>query len=54
METIRTASLESLIELAKETPQRGYTFFRDGSSDQIQDVLESSKIATRHRYIVIH
>ena len=54
METIKTASFESLIELAKENPEGGYTFTLDGSSYQIQDVLEISKIATEHGYIVIN
>ncbi len=54
METIKTASFESLIELARENPEGGYTFVLDGSSYQIKDVLEISKIATRHGYIVIY
>ncbi len=54
METIKTASFESLIELAKENPEGGYTFVLDGESYQIADVLEISKIATAHGYIVIY
>ena len=54
METIKTASFEYLIDLAKENPDGGYTFILDGSSYQIQDVLEISKIATQHGYIVIY
>jgi len=54
METIKTASFESLIELAEENPDGGYTFVLDGSSYQIEDVLEISAIATRHGYIVIY
>jgi hypothetical protein len=54
METIKTASFESLIELAKENPDGGYTFVLDGESYQIKDVLEISKIATAHGYIVIY
>lgn len=54
METIKTASFESLIELAKENPEGGYTFVLDGESYQIADVLEISKIATDHGYIVIY
>ncbi|MEJ2520190.1 MAG: hypothetical protein P8Y91_07600 [Desulfuromonadales bacterium] len=54
METIKTASFESLIELAKENPDGGYTFVLDGESYQIADVLEISKIATSHGYIVIY
>lgn len=54
METIKTASFEYLIELAKENPDGGYTFVLDGSEYQIQDVLEISKIATEHGYIIIY
>lgn len=54
MEMIKTASFESLIELAKENPEGGYTFVLDGKSYQINDVLEISKIATDHGYIVIY
>jgi len=54
MEMIKTASFESLIELAKENPEGGYTFVLDGESYQINDVLEISKIATDHGYIVIY
>jgi hypothetical protein len=54
METIKTASFEYLIVMAKENPEGGYTFVLDGTSYQIQDVLEISSIATRHGYIVIY
>ena len=54
METIKTASSEYLIDLAKENPDGGYTFVLDGESYQIEDVLEISKIATKHGYIVIY
>ncbi len=54
METIKTASFEYLIELAKPNPEGGYTFVLDGESYQIADVLEISRIATRHGYIVIY
>ena len=54
MTMVKTASFESLIELAKENPEGGYTFVLDGESYQIQDVLEISKIATDHGYIVIY
>lgn len=54
METIKTASFEYLIDLARENPDGGYTFVLDGNSYQIQDVLEISKIATQHGYIVIY
>lgn len=54
METIKTASFEYLIDLAKENPEGGYTFVLDSSAYQIQDVLEISRIATEHGYIVIY
>ena len=54
MTMVKTASFESLIELAKENPEGGYTFVLDGESYQIEDVLEISKIATDHGYIVIY
>jgi hypothetical protein len=54
METIKTASFESLIELAKQNPDGGYTFTLDGDIYQIEDVLEISKIASKHGYIVIY
>lgn len=54
METIKTASFEYLISLAEEKPEGGYTFVLDGSSYEIDDVLDISKIATAHDYIVIY
>ena len=45
MNMVKTASFESLIELAKENPEGGYTFTLEGKSYQIKDVLEISKIA---------
>jgi hypothetical protein len=54
MTMVKTASFESLIELAAENPEGGYTFVLDGESYQIEDVLEISKIATDHGYIVIY
>ncbi len=54
METIKTASYEYLIGLAKGSPEDGYTFVLDGESYQINDVLEISKIAEKHGYIVIY
>ena len=53
-ETIKTASFEYLIGLAKEDPSGGFTFVLDGSSYHIDDVLDISQIATRHGYIVIY
>lgn len=54
MTMVKTASFESLIELAKENPDGGYTFTLDGKSYQINDVLEISKIAEANDYIVIY
>jgi len=54
MTMVKTASFESLIELAKENPEGGYTFTLEGKSYQIKDVLEISKIAAAHDYIVIY
>jgi len=54
VETVKTASFEYLIGLARENPEGGYTFVLDGSSYQIKDVLEISKIAQKHGYIVIY
>ncbi len=54
METVKTASFEYLIDLAKKNPEGGYTFVLDGATYQIEDVLEISSIATKHGYIVIY
>ncbi|ALC16809.1 hypothetical protein DSOUD_2042 [Desulfuromonas soudanensis] len=54
MDTIKTASFEYLIGLAKEDPEGGYTFTLDGSVYHIGDVLEISAIAGKHGYIVIY
>jgi hypothetical protein len=54
MDTIKTASFEYLIGLAKEDPEGGYTFTLDGSVYHIDDVLEISAIAGKHGYIVIY
>ena len=54
VETVKTASFEYLMDLAKKNPEGGYTFVLDGTSYQIEDVLEISKIATAHGYIVIY
>ena len=45
---------DNLIGLAKEKPEGGYDFILDGSSYEIEDVLEISKIAEKHGYIVIY
>jgi hypothetical protein len=54
MTTVKTASFEYLISLAKEDPDGGYTFTLDGTSYHIDDVLEISGIADKHGYIVIY
>jgi len=54
VETVKTASFEYLIDLAKKNADGGYTFTLDGESYQIEDVLEISRIATEHGYIVIY
>lgn len=54
VETVKTASFEYLIGLAKEKPEGGYSFLLDGVEYVIQDVLEISAIATKHGYIVIY
>ena len=54
METVKTASFEYLIDLAKKNPDGGYTLVLDGETYQIEDVLEISSIATKHGYIVIY
>lgn len=54
METIKTASFEYLIALARPLPEGGYEFNLDGSIYRIEDVLEISNIARQHGYIVIY
>ena len=54
METVKTASFEYLISLAKQQGDGGYLFTLDGKEYQIADVLEISRIAERHGYIVIY
>lgn len=54
METIKTASFEYLIGLATEKPEGGFVFILDGATYQIADLLEISRIAERHGYIVIY
>ncbi len=54
METVKTASFEYLLGLAQENPDGGYTFVLDGAGYRIEDVLEISKIAEKHGYIVIY
>jgi hypothetical protein len=54
MDTIKTASFEYLINMAREDEDGGYTFVLDGSTYHIDDVLEISRIAEQHGYIVIY
>jgi len=54
METIKTASFEYLIGLAKQRPDESYDFTLDGETYHIKDVLEISRIAEKHGYIVIY
>jgi hypothetical protein len=54
METIKTASFEYLIGLAQEDPVGGFSFSLDGTVYPLDDLLEISKIAARHGYIVIY
>lgn len=54
METVKTASFEYLISLAKEKPEGGYDFTLDGETYPIDDVLEISRIAEKQGYIVIY
>lgn len=52
--TVKTASFAALTALARENPEGGYSFVLDGTSYQTEDVLEISRTATRHGYIVLH
>lgn len=54
METIKTASFEYLIDMAKPKAEGGYEFVLDGTPYQIGDLLEISAIASKHGYIVIY
>ncbi|TYP00242.1 hypothetical protein EDC39_101403 [Geothermobacter ehrlichii] len=54
MQTIKTATFEALIALAEEQPEGGYIFRLDGEEYRIEDVLEISRIAEKHGYIVIY
>lgn len=53
METIKTASFESLIELAIPDGD-GYIFTLDGETFRIKDTLEITGIASRKGYIIIY
>ena len=52
--TVKTASFASLLDLARENPDGGYPSVLDGTSYQIEGVLELSRTASRHGYIVLH
>lgn len=54
METIKTASFESLLELAIPDGEGGYTFTLDGETFKIKDTLEITGIASRKGYIIIY
>lgn len=54
MQTIKTATFESLLELAEELPEGGFLFTLDGREYKLEDVLEISQIARQHDYIVIY
>lgn len=54
METVKTATFEYLVDSAKRKPEGGYDFTLDGETYHIDDVLEISKIAEKHGYIVIY
>jgi len=54
MQTVKTATFEALISLAEEQPEGGYIFRLDGEEYRIDDVLEISRIAEKHDYIVIY
>ncbi|GFO64915.1 hypothetical protein GMPD_28340 [Geomonas paludis] len=53
METIKTASFESLIELAVPDGD-GYIFTLDGETFRIKDTLEITGIASKKGYIIIY
>ena len=54
MDTIKTASFESLLELAVPDGAGGYTFTLDGETYKIKDTLEITGIATKKGYIIIY
>ncbi|WP_460597539.1 hypothetical protein [Geomonas sp. Red276] len=54
METIKTASFESLIECAVPNEEGGYDFTLDGEVFKIKDTLEITPIATKKGYIIIY
>ena len=54
METIKTALFETLIESAVPNETGGFTFTLEGKNYNIKDILEISKIAQDHGYIIIY
>lgn len=54
MDTIKTASFESLLELAVPDGDGGYVFTLDGETFKIKDTLEITGIATKKGYIIIY
>jgi hypothetical protein len=54
MDTIKTASFESLLELAVPDGDGGYVFTLDGETFKIKDTLEITGIATKRGYIIIY
>ena len=54
METIKTATFEALIELAKPDGNGGFIFNLDGEIYHIKDTLEIPGIASKKGYIIIY
>lgn len=54
MQTVKTAMFEYLVDKAVKQADGSYQFELDGSEYRIQDVLEISRIAEKHGYIVIY
>ena len=54
MQTVKTAMFEYLVDTAEKQEDGSYLFQLDGNEYRIQDVLEISRIAEKHGYIVIY
>ena len=54
METVKTAMFETLIESAVPDGDGGFIFSLEGKTYKIKDMLEISKIAQAHGYIIIY
>jgi hypothetical protein len=54
METVKTAMFETLIESAVPDQKGGFIFNLEGKTYNIKDILEISKIAQAHGYIIIY